>query len=65
MFTWFTHLTSPKKVIGLKNAGFQELGKTGDANDTIIECLNFSENSGWVYIISTSSRKQCNEFCVS
>ena len=53
MFTRFTHLTNPKKIIG-----FQELQKTGDANDTIIKCLNFSENSGWVYIINTSGRKQ-------
>ena len=57
MFTRFTQLASPKKVIGLKTAGFQELRNTGDGNDTIIKCLNFSEDSGWVYIISTSSRK--------
>ena len=38
-------------------AGFQELRKTGDANDATIKCLNFSENSGWIYIVSTSGRK--------
>ena len=26
---------------------------------------NFSEKSGWVYIINTSGRKQYNKFCVS
>ena len=63
MFTRFTHLANPKKIIGLKS--FQELRKTGYVNDIIIKCLNFSENSGWVYIISTFGRKQYNKFCVS
>ena len=66
MFTRFTHLTSPKKILGLKNCRFS--GTTEDrrdAIDTLIKWLNFSENSGWVYIISTSGRKQYNTFCVS
>ena len=35
-----------------------ELRKTRDVKDTIRKCLNFFEESGWVYIISTSGRKQ-------
>ena len=66
MFIRFTHLTSPKEIIGLKNFRFS--GITEDqryANDTLIKCLSFSEMVGWVYIISTSGRKQYNKFCVS
>ena len=36
--------------------------KTRDANDTIIKWLNFSENTGWVYIISSSGRTFCGRF---
>ena len=66
MFTRFTHLTSPKNIIGLKKtAALQGVRKTGDVSDTIIKCTNFSENSGWIYMITTSGRKQYNKFCLS
>ena len=54
-----TQLTSPKKIIGLKNCMFS------GTNNTVIKCLNFSENSDRVYIISISGRKRYNNFCVS
>ena len=45
-----TQLASPKKIVGLKNCMFS------GTNNTVIKCLNFSENSGRVYIISVSGR---------
>ena len=42
MFIRFTHLTSPKKIIGLKNCRFSETTEDQrDANDTLIKCLKF------------------------
>ena len=64
MFTKFAHLTNPNKIIRLKNYRFSGTMEDTDANDMMIKCLNFSKNSGWVYIISISGRRQYNKVCV-